>query len=241
MISLRLLSRSELAAAQAIVTAHHYLHAPVDARCSVEGYAVHLPGAGDVGILLLGRPEATRCYRRAPGAAHDAAGWYGSVEDVATGRAEVTRWQVLNLARVWMSPDVQPGGRFHSPEFLPGRMAADGSFQSNLGTAAIAQLRRVITRDYLIRRPPCFLEEPYQLRWLLSYCDTRVHRGTLYKASGAELFSTNKEGIQTWRWPLRRLTPAADTEVRQAAEQSPRSRDHRARRAQTALALDCAR
>lgn len=228
------LAPSERAAAQELVRHHHYLRRPVDPRCSVEGFAVCLPTAPGlpglphraIGVLLLGRPEATRC-----------GSWYGSVDDVATGRCAVTRWQVLNLARVWLCPDVQPAGALHGPAHLPGFTDRRGAFRSTSGSAAIAALRDQVVREYVVRRPPCFLDEPYALAWLLSYCDTRVHRGTLYRASGAELYRTNTAGIQTWRWPLRPLTPGEDADVRRAAAESPRSRAHRARRAQTTLEL----
>lgn len=221
--------------AQTLVTRHHYLHRPVDPRSTPEMFAVVLPHVktgdvlglprGGVGVLIVGRPEATRCGT-----------WYGSVEDAASGRCDCTRWQVLNLARVWLCPDVQPGGKLHSPDHLPGFTDRKKLFRSTLGTTAIAALRDAVVREYLIRRPPCFLDEPYALRWLLSYCDTRLHRGALYRAADAELYRTAKH-IQTWRWPLRPLTPAEDAEVRQASALSPRSRGYRDRRTQTHLDL----
>jgi hypothetical protein len=182
-----------------------------------------------VGYLIVGRPEATRCYP-----------WYGSVEDVAQGRAEVTRWQVLNLARVWLHPSVQPGGVHHLAGRLPGFTDRRGTFRSTLASAVVLALADQVVRDYLVRRPPCFLEEPYQLRWLLSYCDTRLHRGTIYRAAGFQLYRTNERGLQTWRLPLRALTPAEDAEVRQASATSARSRAFRARRGQLSL-LEVAR
>src|SRR4051794_14999099 len=128
MIELKLLDRTGRAWAQAQVIAHHYLHAPVDARCSVEGYSVQVGGVPEpMGCLLLGRPEATRCYP-----------WYGSVADVATGRAACTRWQVLNLARVWLHPDVQPGGRYYDGR-LPG-IVRKGTWHSALASTAIRLL-----------------------------------------------------------------------------------------------------
>jgi len=232
-LRLDVLSRRQLAQAQTLVAERHYLRKPVDARCSVEGYRVSLdvtlldekePARYQVGVFLLGRPQATSCFP-----------WYGSVEDVARGRAEVTRWQVLNLARVWFSPRHQPGGDLHGPDFVPGFTDRRGTFRSKLGSSAIALLAARVVVDYLVARPPCFLEEPYELRWLLSYCDTRLHRGTLYRASGFELFRTNAEGIQTWRLPLRPLTAAERERVEDASHRSPRSIEHRARRAQLPL------
>lgn len=224
MIRLELLDREALASAQGVVTREHYLHSPVDPRCSVEGYGLRIGGGILHGILLVGRPQATRCYP-----------WYGSVEDVAEGRAEVTRWQVLNLARVWFHPAVQAGGLLYQPTLLPGFYDRKGEFRSTLGSSAIAVLAGRIVSDYLLRRPPCFLDEPYELRWLLSYCDTRLHRGVLYQAAGFELYRTNADGIQTWRLPLRPLTAAEDAEIRARAGSHPRSIEHRFRRAQLPL------
>lgn len=220
MIHLELLDKAGVDAAQQLVARHHYLHKPIDPRCCVEGYEVLLCSVG-VGVLLLGRPQATVCYP-----------WYGSVEQVVTGRAEVTRWQVLNLARVYFSPIVQPGGALYGPEYLPGFQDRRGVFRSTLGTVAIALLADHVVVDYLLRRPPCFLEEPYELRWLLSYCDTTLHRGVLYRAAGFELWRTNATGIQTWRRPLRSLGVGELGLVQDAAKRSPRSIEHRARRAQ---------
>jgi hypothetical protein len=219
------LDRAGVRAAQGIVTQEHYLRKPIDARCSVEGYAIECATVPEVlGVFLLGRPQATACYP-----------WYGSVEDVATGRAEVTRWQVLNVARIWVSPRVQPGGALHTPELLPGFVDRKGAFRSELVSEALLRLRGQVGYDYLLRRPPCFLDEPYAIRWLFSYCDTRIHRGTIYPAAGFAHFRTNEQGIATWRIPLPSLAGWQDANVRRAAEVSPRSRTYRARRAQLAL------
>lgn len=223
MIRLDTLDSAGIAWAQGLVVQNHYLHRPVDPRCSVEGYGVRVGALEHCGTLLVGRPQATRCYP-----------WYGSVEDVAAGRAEVTRWQVLNLARVYFYPHVQPGGYLHDQ--VPGFRDRRGVWRSRLGSVAIGQLAERVGLDYLLARPPCFLDEPYELRWLLSYCDTRVHRGALYRACGFELYRTGP--IQTWRLPLRSLSQAERAQVEHAAQVNGRSRAHRARRAQLALDLD---
>jgi hypothetical protein len=230
-IELRSLNAPTMKLAQATVAAEHYLHTPVDSRCSVEGYSVHISAipdrAGPLGYLLFGRPEATRCGN-----------WYGSVEDVLQQRTEVTRWQVLNLARVWLSPLVQGsppnawrGGLYYDPEHIPGFVDRQGRFRSTLASTALAEVVARVGYDYLMARPPCFLDEPYQIEWLLSYCDTRLHRGVIYQAAGFELYRTNDRGIQTWRKRLPPLTLEQDAAVRLAAECSPRSRQYRARRA----------
>lgn len=232
MISLHLLDRSHISTAQLVVTEHHYLHRPVDARCSVEGYEIELTGYGFAGYLLFGRPEATRCQD-----------WYGSVEDAKVGRCEVTRWQVLNLARVWIAPEFQPGGAHweywgeHRGCYIPGFTDRKGRFRSTLASDVLKLAIKQIGFDYLVRRPPCFLEEPYQNRWLLSYCDTSKHKGTIYQAAGFELYRTNDRGIQTWRIRLPQLTAAQDAKIREAARVNPRSQRYRAQRAQMELGI----
>lgn len=226
MIVLQPLTSEGIARAQQLVTAHHYLHRPVDVRTMPEAYAIHLAYVGQIGVLLFGRPEATRCYP-----------WYGSIEDVRSGRAEVTRWQVLNLSRVWLDPMVQPGGSHYSADWLPGFTDRHGVWRSTVASTVLRQFVDLVGWYYLSQRPPCFLEEPYDIRWLLSYCDTRLHRGTIYAASGFKLYRTNDRGIQTWRIPLRALTTTEDAVVRYCAEVHPRSIRFRSRRSQLALGI----
>lgn len=212
--------------AQETVVANHYLHQPVDSRCSVEGYAVTHSDIGRIGLFIFGRPEATVCRD-----------WYGSVDDVRSGKREVTRWQVLNLARVWLSPDVQGGGKYYSPDLLPGFCDRKGMWHSTLASSAIRIAMQTIGFDYLVSRPPCFLDEPYEIKWLLSYCNTKLHRGVIYAAAGFELYRTNNNNIQTWRIRLPGLTREQDSKIRIASETSKRSQQFRARRAQMEFSL----
>jgi hypothetical protein len=82
-----------------------------------------------------------------------------------------------------------------------------------------------------------FLGQPYALRWLLSYCDPRVHRGTVYQASGCTLARTNRAGLQTWRSALPELSPTQDAAVRERVTWSVRSQRYRAARQFTQLPL----
>ena len=218
---LDLMSKNGIKLAQNLVKDEHYLHAPVDVRGSVEGYWIGLDCHPALGLFLLGRPQATKV-----------AEWYGGVQDVKAGRCECTRWQVLNLARVWISPVFQPGGVGYRADWLPGFMDRKGEFRSTLASSAISAMAARVGFDYLMRRPPCFLDEPYQIDWLLSYCDTRLHKGTIYQAAGFELYRTNDDGIQTWRLRLPPLTVVQHAEVREAARVNPRSHAYRAKRAQ---------
>src|SRR6266849_9171555 len=137
------------------VSLHHYLHSPVDPRCSPVAYHIRY-GDEPTGCLIFGRPESTKCN-----------GWYGSVSDVATGACRITRWQVLNLARVWLHPDLQYGGRH---------------YVKNAASWCVSQSLRRVVFDYLMERAVVWMEEPYEIREVLSYCDKRVHTGALYRA-----------------------------------------------------------
>jgi hypothetical protein len=211
MIHLILADTTALDWAQTQISVYHYLHAPVDARCSVLGYLV-MHNDERVGCLLFGRPEATRCYQG------DLT--YGSQADVCSGRARFDRWEVINLARVWLDPRLQRGGCWEVP---------------CLATMLISQALKRIVIDYLQARPPCFLDEPWKLRQAISYCDTRIHSGTIYKAAGFKLSRTNASGIQTWYRPLRTLQGHERKLIERSSAQSKRSQHYRAQRAAQAV------
>lgn len=220
---LDIMTGKEKQEAQAIVVENHYLHTPVDSRCSIEGYwLMNECGDARMGLMLFGRPQATRC-----------ADWYGSVDDVIAGRCEVTRWQVLNLARVFLHPQYQSGGDmcWRGPGFVDRK----GVWRSKLASAMLRMAVERIGYDYLVLRPPVFLDEPYQIEWLLSYCDTKLHKGTIYKAAGFDLYKTNDDGIQTWRIRLPALTDGQREVIRNMSRIDPRAKAFRARRAQLTL------
>lgn len=206
-------SSHDLAVAQQMVTHHHYLRRPVDPRTSPEGYFVALESHGVVGVLLFGRPEATVCRP-----------FYGSLDDLAAGRVELSRWQVLNLSRVWLDPAVQAGGEWHSPALLPGFTDRRGVWRSTLATTVIRMALDRIGYDYLVRRPPVWIDQPYLIRSVLSYCQPQYHKGTIYRASGFRVERVNALCLQTWRIEIPSLTTQQDAEIRRLAEQHPRSR-----------------
>ncbi len=211
MLTIELASPGWRAWAQCQWQQHHYLHAPIDDRCSVLAYIVRLDDGEDapvVGALGFGRPEATRCYTGGL--------TYGGQADVASGRAQYSRWGVLNMARVWLDPKIQRGGKWYVP---------------NAATASIGEALRRVVVDYLAAYPPCFLDEPWKLRQCLSYCDTRLHRGTIYRAAGFKVARTNADGIQTWY--TNGIAPLSNYQhdmIRKLACQSLRSRTYRSRR-----------
>ena len=230
-------NRVALAWTQGMVTKYHYLRTPVDARCSPVAYCVDYHyswGAGaaagprTVGILIFGRMEATRCYNGKL--------TYGDLDDVAAGRARYSRWEVLNLARVWFHDCTQPGGTLHGPEHdLPGFVDRRGVWRSTLVSWAIREALGGVGFDYLRLKPPVFVEEPYQIRAILSYCDTRLHKGTIYRASGFQLARTNDEGIETWYTPaVAPLASDQDTTIRKLASQTARGKRLRGERAEQA-------
>ena len=182
-------SKAETTWAQQTVAAHHYLHTPVDPRCRPFAYVVLLGGAA-VGTLIFGRPESTRCYRGGL--------TFGSQLDVCSGRARFDRWEVLNLVRVWLNPRIQRGGESCNRDTVPGFIDRRGQWCPAVASWSIAAALARVNFDYLAARPPCFIDEPYQIRAVLSYCDTRIHRGTIYRAAGFRLARRNAVGVETW-------------------------------------------
>lgn len=201
---LKLADGSGLDWAQEQVAHNHYLHTPVDSRCSVLAYIVCWDET-ICGCLIFGRPEATRCY--------DGRLTYGSKQDVANGRAQFDRWEVINLARVWIDESVR------------------GIGHGWLGSWAVGHALKRVVYDYLTVYPPCFLEDPWKLRACLSYCDTQVHTGTLYQAANFQLARTNERGIQTWFRTLRGLQGHERKAIERISTQSYRSRVYRSQRA----------
>jgi hypothetical protein len=214
-------SMSALDCARAIEEGH-YLHKMPHFKTSYEIYVIMTDDLlKRIGYLVFGRPQATRCQD-----------WFGSVEDVRAGRCEVTRYQVLNLARVWIDPRFQADGELCNPEYVPGFYDRRGLWRSTLASTVIKQWIRQYSQNYLMVRPPVFLNEPYELKWLLSYCDTRLHRGVIYQQAGFELFRTNEDGIQTWRIRLNGLDGMQNKMVIAASERDQRAIRIRAQRDQ---------
>lgn len=225
MDTLSMLNREGIETAQDDMVRWNYLHKRIDPRCSVEGYMI-ISNWWPVGWLLFGRPQATKC-----------GAWYGGVKDVLQGRCECTRWQVLNLARVWISPTFQPGGEHYNSDCLPGFVDRKGVWRSTLASEALRLAERCIGLDYLLSRPPVFPDEPYQIDWIMSYCNSRLHKGLIYAAAGYELHRVNAQGIQTWRKRLPPLTEAEHAQVLRASERSLRAMRYRSQRAQLAFQI----
>lgn len=72
-----------------------------------------------------------------------------------------TKWQILSLARLWLHDD------------LP----------RNSETCVIAKALKLVQHRWLEIHPPRFPDQPYHIRKIISYADTRFHLGTIYKAA----------------------------------------------------------
>lgn len=213
---------AEFARCREMLVRHHYLRTFPDPRGMPLTYAVRLDGAW-VGTLVFGRPESNRCYRGEM--------TYGSTADRDAGKCRFDRWEVLNLARVWLDPCVQPGGHLCRPDALPGFADRKGRWRPAFASHVVRAAIWAVRYDYLMLYPPCWVEEPYQIRAVLSYCDTRVHRGVIYRASGFALAGANREGIETWYTvDVPPLDPERDAAVRLASRLDGRSASKRAAR-----------
>jgi len=191
----------------------HYLHRFPDPRSRPLVYVVTRQGE-PVGALGVNRPEASTTRPL-----------FGSLADLAAGLVARSYWSVVNLCRVWLSPDIQRGGRWYRP---------------NAATWAIGQVRRRCTLDYLLAHPPVDCAWPYALDLMISYCDPAHHQGTIYRAAGFTLARTNTRGLQTWTCPLPALRTIDDARVRAVSVRDPRAQAHRARRAQLPLPVEVA-
>gem|GEM_PF-1131568 len=219
-----------LAWAQDQVQQFHYLRKPVDPRSRPFAYVITSDSwdfgppafANRLGCLIFGRPEATRCY--------DGNLRYGSQHDVDQGRADFDRWEILNLARVWLDPRVQRGGASCRRYLIPGYTDRRGVWQPALASWAIREALATIGFDYLQAHPPVWVEQPYHIKAVLSYCDLSKHKGTIYHAAGWSIARRNDRGIETWyTTDVCPLSPAEDDAIRKLARTSERSRRLRAR------------
>jgi hypothetical protein len=143
-----------------------------------------------IGCLVFGRPESTSCFKGLL--------TYGGEKEVASGRARFDRWEILCLSRVWFSARVQSGGDLFRSDFLPGFYDRHGFWRSALASFVLRQSLLIVNRDYLLFHPPCFLDKPYSIRAVLSYCDRSKHRGLIYRAADFQLARVNQDGIETW-------------------------------------------
>ena len=120
-LTLSLGDAADLAWAQRTVTERHYLRAPVDPRARPMVYVIRRDD-WRVGLVVLGIPHATRCT-----------GWWG-YPDLPT------QWQVVDLSRIWIDPDLQAGGFWCEPGSVPGYTDRHGVFRPTVATWAISEV-----------------------------------------------------------------------------------------------------
>jgi len=201
-------NKEQLKWAQEQVILHHYRHTAVDPRCRPFAYIVWL-SAEPVGCLIYGRPQATRCYTGKL--------TYGSYQDVQARKARFDRWEILNLARVWLSPSIQRDGS----EYVP-----------HAASLVIRESMKRIGFDYLMQAPPVDCAFPYQIRCIMSYCDTKYHSGWIYMASRFKYSHKNDDGKVTYMKVIPGLTDQQDAYIQCLAEMNSRSQRIRAKRNQ---------
>jgi hypothetical protein len=178
-LSLTLGDRDDLTWAQRIVTQYHYLRRPVDPRARPMTYVLRHADhtvQRPLGLVMLGIPHATKCR-----------GWWGYP-------GLPTQWQVVDLCRIWLDPDVQAGGRFCNPHTVPGFHDRRGRFQPTTATWMIAETLRRVQADRVSLWPPVQLSQPYHIRLAISYHDPKYHRGTIYRQSNATPMYTDATG-----------------------------------------------
>ena len=115
-------NRQDLDWAQVMVTKYHYLHQPVDPRARPMVYVLRNEKDDmqrGLGLVMLGIPHATKCR-----------GWWGYP-------GLPTQWQVVDLCRIWLYPNVQAGGHFCDPDTLPRLGDRPGNWRSTVANWGI--------------------------------------------------------------------------------------------------------
>jgi len=119
-----------------------------------------------LGVFGFSIPQATHCGN-----------WWGK-------NAAITKWQVVDMSRVWVSPLIQAGGYWARPDMVPGRWV-DGRYQPNTVTWAIGKIFKRIQKDWVAYWPPVELAKPYHVLLIISYHDPAYHNGSIYRALNA--------------------------------------------------------
>lgn len=156
-----------------VTTEHHYMHRSIHQRSCPFGWALswngetRRPDGKPNGFIVYSSIHFTRLR-----------GEFG-YPDLPT------KWQVLSLARLWLHPDFQRGGGLFSPDILPGFVDRKGVWRSRLATECVILPSLQMTQGrWLGVHPPRFLDQPYHIVKIISYCDTRYFDGAIYRAAG---------------------------------------------------------
>ncbi len=163
------------------VERYHYLHRWPDPRSLPFGYALEVEGQRHMsdgrlaGVVVFKKPQH-----------HKQRGLLG-YPDLPTS------WQVLDLARVWIHPDLQLDGL-------------------NVFSRMVSKAIRRVQWDWLEHHPPVFPLLPYHITLIISYCELAHHDGTAYRASGFTRVGLSSDGkkevyIRRLTAPLKSWTP----------------------------------
>lgn len=175
-------TRDDSGLVQQMVIRYHYLHRwpsplslPFSYRLVVDGQDC-APDGRAWGVVVMKKPQHLKQSRLF--------GYEGLL----------THWQVLDLARVWVHPDLQTHQGDH----------ALCVFSQMVGLV----LRRV-NHDWLEHHPPVYPELPYHIRLIISYCELEHHDGVAYRASGFRSIGLSSDGqkevyVRHLRPPLKR-------------------------------------
>lgn len=186
----------DLGWAQEMVTKFHYLRQPVDPRARPMVYVLRSKSFSmhRLGLVMVGLPHATKCN-----------GWWGYP-------GLITQWQVVDLCRIWIDPDVQAGGRCCDAHTVPGFWDRRGQWRPALATWMIAEVLRQVQADRVRLWPPVYPAQPYHIELAISYHDPIHHRGTIYRESRALPMYVDRDGAPRpgpagkfgWAWRLAR-------------------------------------
>jgi len=163
---------SELAFCNHVCKWRHYLGTEIPPIARPMFYILEHNGI-PLGVFGFSIPQATHC-----------GSWWGK-------NAPITKWQVVDMSRVWVSPLIQAGGYWAKPEIVPGRWV-NGRYQPNTVTWAIGQIFKRVQEDWIAYWPPVELDKPYHILLIISYHDPKYHNGAIYRALNALPMYTHK-------------------------------------------------
>lgn len=102
-----------------------------------------------------------------------------------------TAWQVLDLARVWVHPELQ-NVRWQGAD----RKGEVVTHTANVFSRMVSGVIRRVQLDWLEHHPPVFPELPYHIELIISYCDLGHHDGTGYRASNFHKWGLTSDGTK---------------------------------------------
>lgn len=191
MVEIELGNNDDLEWGQYTVETYHYLHQRVDNRARPMIYTIRYQGRR-LGLIMAGTPHATKC-----------GGWWGYP-------GLPTQWQVVDLCRVYIDPEIQAGGSLAQQGIVPGFVDRKGVFRPTVASWSIKKVLGRIGRDRISLWPPVYLNQPYHIRLVISYHDPEFHTGEIYRHAGAKSIHVSDDGQpQTapsgkycWGWEL---------------------------------------